>query len=80
MEELTAALSLLALGFLVLSLVMKRRSVVVSMMGMLITILAITKAVQDSSLGDDLNYFVFPLMAVLLFELAMIAWPDRAGW
>lgn len=44
------------------------------------TILAITKAVEDTELGDDLNYVIFPLMAVLLLNIAMIAWPERAGW
>lgn len=80
MEELTAALCLLSLGMMILSLVMKRRSVAVSMLGLLLTILAITKAVQDTSLGDDLNFIIFPLMAILLLNVAMIAWPERAGW
>lgn len=80
MESLTAAFALLSLGFLVLALVMRKRSVVVSMMGLIITILALTRAVKDSTLGDDMMFFVFPLFAVLLFDLAMIAWPEKAGW
>ena len=80
MEELTAALCLLSLGLFILSVVMKRRSVAVSMVGLLMTILAITKSVQDPELGDDLNFVIFPLMAVLLLNIAMIAWPERSGW
>ena len=80
MEELTAALCLLSLGLFILSVVMKRRSVAVSMIGLLMTILAITKSVQDAELGDDLNFIIFPLMAILLLNIAMIAWPERAGW
>lgn len=80
MEELTAALCLLTLGLFILSLVMKRRSVALSMIGLILNILAITKAVQDTSLGDDLNFLIFPLMALLLLNIAMIAWPEKAGW
>lgn len=80
MEELTAALCLLSLGLFILSVVMKRRSIAVSMVGLLMTILAITKAVEDTELGDDLNFVIFPLMAVLLLNIAMIAWPERSGW
>lgn len=80
MEELTAALCLLTLGLFILSLVMKRRSVALSMVGLIMNILAITKAVQDTSLGDDLNFLIFPLMALLLLNIAMIAWPEKAGW
>lgn len=80
MEELTAALCLLTLGLFILSLVMKRRSVALSMVGLIMNILAITKAVQDTSLGDDLNFLIFPLMALLMLNIAMIAWPEKAGW
>lgn len=80
MEDLTLLLCLLSIGSLLLSVLLKKRSVVVSMFGLLITILGITKAVQDSSLGDDMSFVIFPLFFALLIHLAMIAWPNRAGW
>lgn len=80
MEDLTLLLCLLSIGSVLLSVLIKKRSVVVSMFGLLITILGITKAVQDSSIGDDLSFVLFPMFFALLIHIAMIAWPNRAGW
>lgn len=80
MEDLTLLLCLLSIGSLLLSVLIKKRSIVVSMFGLLITILGITKAVQDATIGDDMSFIVFPLFFCLLVHLAMIAWPNKAGW